>query len=110
MNPEPGADAQGDAQARDLVRVLLADALRAQRGGRLSAEAVRRQTQAVCTCARAHGLPIERLLVTLKREWQDTAETRRLGRFEASSVLERLVTLCIAEFYVGTEAGPRGEA
>jgi hypothetical protein len=107
---EPGAEphakahAQGDLEARDLVRELLADALRAQRGGHLPSESVRRQTRAVCACARTHGLPIERVLVTVKREWQEKTEARRLARFEASTVLERIVTLCITEFYA--ERGP----
>lgn len=103
---EPGAEphGQGDLEARDLVRALLADALRVQRGGHLPSESVRPQTRAVCACARAYGLPIERVLVTVKREWQEKTEARRLARFEASTVLERIVTLCITEFYA--DGGP----
>lgn len=88
-----------DGQARELVRVLLHDALRAQRAGRLPSSAIRKQMRAVCACAREQGLPVERVLVTVKHEWQATAEARRLGRFEATTVLERIVTLCIDEFY-----------
>ena len=101
MTGAGGEEAQldGDFGTRDLVRSLLHDALHAQRGGRLPADSVRQQTRALCACAREHGVPIERVLVTLNHEWQGTAEARKLGRFEATTVLERLVTLCITEFY-----------
>ena len=87
-----------------LVRDLLHEALRAQRGGQLPAESVRERTRAMCACAHERGLPIERVLVTLKQEWRDAPETRRLKRFEAATVLERIVTLCITEFYADTSA------
>jgi hypothetical protein len=88
-----------DDGTQELVRELLYAALRAQRGGRLREDAVRPNTRAMCACARAHGLPIERVLVALKHEWRETPEARHLDRFQASTLLERIVTLCITEFY-----------
>jgi hypothetical protein len=77
----------------------LHEALVTQHGGRLSDDSMRRRLRATCECARSVGLPIERLLVLLKQEWRDTPAARRLRRMEATSVLERIVTLCIDEFY-----------
>ena len=91
-----------DDGTQELVRELLHEALRVQRGGRLRDDAVRPTTRAMCACARAHGLPIERVLVALKHEWRATPEAKRLERFEASTLLERIVTLCITEFYAET--------
>lgn len=88
-----------DDRTLELVRDLLHQALGAQRGGRLPSEAVRAPTRAVCACARAHGVPVERVILALKEEWRHAPGTRHLARPEASSVLERVVTLCITEFY-----------
>lgn len=86
----------------ELVRDLLHEALRVQRDGRLADGAVRACTRAVCACAHARGVPIERVLVALKEEWHHTPEARHLRRPDAALVLERIVTLCITEFYADT--------
>ena len=101
MREEIGTPTEDTEQ---LARELLREALRAQRGGRWSDESVRARTRAVCACAHANGLPIERVLVTLKQEWRGTPEARRFRRFEATTVLERIVTLCINEFYADPSA------
>lgn len=95
-----------DGGTEELARALLHQALRAQQGGQLSPGAVRAPVRAMCDCARAHGVPIEVVLVTLKHEWRQAPETRRLGRFESTTVLERVVSLCIAEFYADRPPPP----
>ena len=87
-----------------LVRELLSDALQAQRAGRQPDDGLRQQTRAVCACAHEDGVPIERVLVTLKEEWRATPAARQLKRFEATTLLERIVTLCITEFYADPTA------
>lgn len=86
----------------ELVRDLLHEALRAQRDGRVPDGALHGGTRAVCDCARARGMPIERVLVALKEEWQQTPAARHLRRPDAVSLLEHIVTLCITEFYAET--------
>lgn len=91
-----------DGHARDLVRALLLEALASQRDGRLpeaTVAGVRRETQAMCACAREAQLPIERVLVALKQEWHEMPEVRALRRPDAVAVLERVVTMCIDEYY-----------
>lgn len=97
-----GLDASRDTEV--LVRELLHEALRARQGGRLAEEGVRVRTRAMCLRAHENGMPIERVLVTLKQEWRATPEARRLKRLEASTILERIVTLCITEFYAEPSA------
>ena len=95
-----------DDGTEELARALLHQALRAQQGGQLSPGAVRAPLRALCDCARARGLPIESVLVTLKHEWREAPESRHLGRVESAAVLERLVSLCIAEFYADRPSPP----
>jgi hypothetical protein len=102
MMPMTGRHESPDDGTLELVRNLLHEALRVQRGGRVPTDAMRGSTRAVCACARAHGVPVERVLVALKEEWRHAPETRDLRATEATSLLERIVTLCITEFYADT--------
>jgi hypothetical protein len=95
-----------EGETRDLVRALLLEALVAQRAGRGPDAAVRRQTQVMCSCARGVGLPIEHVLVMLKDEWRTTPESRQLRRQDAERLLERVVTLCIDEYYADGSRRP----
>ena len=99
MNLERDIVRDDTVSARAHVRELLREALDAQQGGRSLGDALQLRTRAACECAHGLGLPIERLLVLLKEEWRDTPDARRLTRVDATSVLERVVTLCINEFY-----------
>lgn len=85
--------------ARELVRVLLREALDDRLRGRAPADGARVRVRAVCDGARRVGLPIERVLVAMKEEWREASPTLRLPRHEAAEVLDRLVTLCIDEFF-----------
>ena len=88
------------AEARVLVRALLREAVEHERHeGRLTRDAIRGEVRAACACAHGGGLPIEWLLVLVKEEWRAAPEARGLRRTDATRVLERVVTLCIDEFY-----------
>ena len=118
MRPTGDVDSEGSAggergmpvdagETRDLVRALLLEALVAQRSGHGPDGALRRRTQAMCSCARSVGLPIEQVLVMLKEEWRTTPESRQLHRQDAAQLIERVVTLCIDEYYAdGTRRSP----
>ncbi len=60
--------------------------------------------------ARLHGLPAERMLVALKREWAALDEVRGLAVRDARELLGRLVTLSIRAYYEPTAPARRGDA
>jgi hypothetical protein len=49
--------------------------------------------------ARAKGLRVEELLISLKRTWGSVTGVGRLPRDESSRLLSRVVTLCVEEYY-----------
>jgi hypothetical protein len=49
--------------------------------------------------ARARGVRVEELLISLKRSWSSVAGIDRLPRDESSRLLARVVTLCVEEYY-----------
>jgi hypothetical protein len=61
---------------------------------------LRRALRAMSEEARAESLHVEQVIVTLKRVWESLPEVRRASdRQEQNRVLERVVTLCIQEYY-----------
>jgi hypothetical protein len=58
--------------------------------------------------ARHCGVPAERMLVALKREWEALDEVRRMSALDAYNLLSRLVTLSIRAYY--EPAQPRRHA
>ena len=58
--------------------------------------------------ARRCGLPVERMLVALKRTWWALDEVRRLPPLDAQALLSRLVSLGIRAYYEPRrDGGPR---
>jgi hypothetical protein len=49
--------------------------------------------------ARARGVQVEELIISLKRSWNDVADRERLPRTESSRLLARVVTHCVKEYY-----------
>jgi hypothetical protein len=53
----------------------------------------------MCADARDRGVPVEQLLISLKRIWPTIPGIGRLQRAESSRMLSRVVTLCVEEYY-----------
>jgi hypothetical protein len=53
----------------------------------------------MCHDARARGVQIEELIISLKRMWNAVADGERLPRTESSRLLARVVTHCVKEYY-----------
>jgi hypothetical protein len=81
--------------AQRALRCALRDAKRAQAPD----QEVRIALVELCDAARSRGLYAERLIVILKEAWRDLPEARRSAREHELAALERVVTLCIDEYY-----------
>ena len=67
--------------------------------GCLTDEHLRVTARMLAEDARGQGLPVERLLVALKRVWASMAEVRQLRAHDAGDLLDHLVSLCIRAYY-----------
>lgn len=59
-------------------------------------EAVMRE---LCATARRDGTRAEELIVLFKKVWSDRPELRGRSREETARLFDRVVTLCIKEYY-----------
>jgi hypothetical protein len=59
----------------------------------------RAPARVMCQDARARGLRVEELIISLKRMWPHVADGERLPRDESPRLLARVVTLCVEEYY-----------
>jgi hypothetical protein len=75
------------------VRALVAD------GDAKADDGLRSVARLMCDDARARGMQVEDLIVSLKRTWTAIAEAERIPRSESTRLLARAVTLCVEEFY-----------
>ena len=82
-----------------LASVALLLALNAQRTEGDVDSDVRALLVRACNEARAQGIRAEQLLVVLKHVWYDLPEIRHAPRHDGSSVLARVITICIHEYY-----------
>ena len=57
----------------------------------------------ICLDAHARGVQIVELLVSIKHAWPELASNERLPRMERARLLDRVITLCVQEYY----AAPR---
>lgn len=53
----------------------------------------------MCADARDRGVPVEQLLVSLKRMWPRIPGIERMPRDASTRLLTRVVTLCVEEYY-----------
>ena len=53
----------------------------------------------MCTDARARGVRVEQLLISLKRIWPHIPGIERMPRDASTRLLTRMVTLCVEEYY-----------
>jgi hypothetical protein len=75
-------------------------ALQQRLGGSTSDAEIRQALRAMSEEAHAESLKVEQVIVALKRVWESLPEVRRASdRLEQNRVLERVVTLCIEEYY-----------
>lgn len=87
----------------------LLEALRKALARRLSGQSDDRELRCVLRtvsrAAQARGLHAEQLVIALKRVWEETPEVRAAGSREARlRTMERIVTLCIEEYYAEEDA------
>lgn len=94
--PESAAEAVDRPESLpELIEGTLRCALRLSVSDAEVREAMRR----ACAVAREEGLQAERLVVALKRAWQELPEARKLLRDVREDTLFGVVTLCIKEYY-----------
>jgi hypothetical protein len=84
----------GVAALRNVVHAYVGNGHQA-----LPDETWRVPARVMCEDARAHGLQIEELIISLKRAWPGVTHSQRLSRDESSRLLARFVTLCVKEYY-----------
>lgn len=61
--------------------------------------ALRDTIQALCTDAQRAGLRSEELIVLFKTTWRSRPELATVTRGELNPVLDRVITMCIEEYY-----------
>ena len=61
--------------------------------------ALRRTIQELCVDAQLAGLRSEELIVLFKATWRARPELGTVTRGELSPVLDRVITMCIEEYY-----------
>ena len=101
MAPTSNTPPEGSRVISDATIAQLREALsrHVRHGGDDTAE-VRRLLGDVAAEARAHGVGPEKLLVIFKGVWGAIPEVRGAAdRTDKNRVLERLVTICIEEYY-----------
>jgi hypothetical protein len=66
---------------------------------------LRADLQEVCREARRQNMRVEYLIIAFKDAWRDLPEARTLPRgSQGTEFLNRVITLCIAEFYAPLRA------
>ena len=82
----------------------LRNALQQRLSGSTGDAEIRQALRAMSREARAESLHAEQVIVALKRVWESLPEVRRASdRQEQNRLLERVVTLCIEEYYAEQE-------
>ena len=79
---------------RVAVRALVSAAL-----GQVPARDVEAAAAEVCTRAREEGLPVERVLIIMRSEWETADKSGALRSATGEALRARLVSHCIRRFY-----------
>lgn len=98
---EPGGTAaasEWSTASHELVVDALRGALRVGRDGN-SRRTTRDALRKLGAAARENGLRAEHVLIMVKKAWREMPEVHRLPRSDAEDALERVITLCIEEFF-----------
>ncbi|HEY6825728.1 MAG TPA: hypothetical protein VI259_02655, partial [Gemmatimonadaceae bacterium] len=88
-----------EAEIRTLIGVVLNQAFITVERAETGDSSFRPGARRACLAARRHGLLVEHLLLMVKRAWAEEWPRRVLRRQQAAFALERVVTVCIQEFY-----------
>lgn len=88
-----------ETQVRELVGVALNNAFVSVEHGQARDGLFRPNLRGACDTARRLGLRAEEFILIVKREWAEQWRGRVLTRQQAAFALERVVTVCIEEFY-----------
>jgi hypothetical protein len=97
----PRATEKPESLAETLRRNLAAYAV--GEGDEAALRVCREALRPACEEARHAGVRVESVLLTLKREWWQLPEARRLHLNGSNEALSRVVTACIQEYYADTK-------
>ena len=89
----------GESEIRALLDVALSDAFITTERGHTDDASFRPNLTRATDAARRHGLRAEQFVLIVKHAWAEQWRTHVLSRQQASFALERVVTVCIQEFY-----------
>jgi hypothetical protein len=95
---DDGAGSETAALSRSTL-MTVRRVLHAYREGWLLEERLAAAARMAAEDARHRGVPAERMLVALKREWGALQEVRLMSARDAQDLLSRLVTLSIRAYY-----------
>lgn len=85
--------------------VALRTAMQASLQGESPGWDLRRALRTLCDVAHRENLQVEQLLTVLRHAWRSLPEVRELpGGRERDSLLARVVSTCIEEFYAAQDA------
>ena len=90
-----------DSRLETLVRSALRRGLMAKYFATLGADGqLRSDLQEVCGEARRQNMRVEHLIIAFKEAWRGLPESRTLPQgSQGAEFLNRVITLCIAEYY-----------
>ena len=88
-----------ETEVRALIGVALNNAFVSVERGQMRDGSFRPGLRGACDAARRHGLLAEQFILIVKTAWAEQWSARVLSRQQAAFALERVVTVCIEEFY-----------
>ena len=88
-----------ETDVRALIGVALNNAFVSVEHGQVRDGSFRPSLRGACVAARHHGLQAEQFILIVKGAWAEQWQARVLSRQQAAFALERVVTVCIEEFY-----------
>jgi hypothetical protein len=93
----------GVAEIRVLARVAVARAMAAASRGVRPDGDLRTSLKSVCDAARGRGLQAEAVVLVVKESWRHLVDPQLIERHLADAALEKLITMCITEFYAHSD-------